>query len=165
MKCSAMVFAWLALASGVVAAQPAVRVDTTQLKGPRPLEEQTRIAVIRDYLESWQSMSDALVQNRPGLLGADFVGAARDKLAKAIDDQARVGVHTRYRDRVHDIQIVFYSPEGLSIELFDRVDYDLEVIDHDKPVATVPANARFIVVLTPSEVRWRVRIMQAVSPN
>ena len=165
MKRSAMVCAWFALASGMVAAQPAVRVDTSQLKGPRPLEEQTRIAAIRDYLESWQGMSDALEQNRPGLLGADFVGAARDKLAKAIDEQTRLGVHTRYRDRAHDIQIVFYSPEGLSIELLDRVDYDVQVIDHDKPVTTVPANARFIVVLTPSEVRWRVRVMQAVSAN
>jgi len=165
MRCSVIVCAWFALASGVVAAQPAVRVDTSQLKGPRTLEEQTRVAAIRDYLESWQSMNEALEQNRAGLLGADFVGAARDKLAKAIGEQVRAGVRTRYRDRAHDIQIVFYSPEGLSIELLDRVDYDLQVIDHDKPVATVPANARFIVVLTPSEVRWRVRIMQAISPN
>ncbi len=163
LKCSAIVCACFALASGIAAAQPEVRVDTSQLKGPRPLEEQTRIAAIRDYLQSWQGLSDAFEQNRPDLLGADFVGVAREKLSNAIDQQVKLGIHTRYQDRAHDIQVVFYSPEGSSIELLDRVDYDLQVIDHDKPVTTVQASARYIVILTPSEVRWRVRLMQADS--
>ena len=30
------------------------------------LEEQTKAAAIRDYIESWQSMSDAFEQNRGG---------------------------------------------------------------------------------------------------
>ncbi len=153
---------WFALAAGMAAAQPAMRVDTSQLRGPRPLQEQTRIAAIRDYLQSWQSMSNALEQNRTDLLGADFVGAAKDKLANAIDKQVQLGIHTRYQDRAHDIQIVFYSPEGLSIEILDRIDYSVQVIDHDKPVTTVPASARYIVVLTPSEVRWKVRVLEAV---
>ena len=72
-------------------------------------------------------------------------------------------VHTRYQDRSHHIQFLFYSPEGLSIELSDDAEYDVQVIDHDKAVMTVPASARYIVVLTPSEVRWRVRVMQADS--
>jgi hypothetical protein len=162
LKCSAIVCAWFALGFGVAAAQPAVRVDTSQLQGPRPLQEQTRIAAIRDYLQSWQSMSEALEHNRVDLLGSDFIGVAKDKVANAIDEQARLGVHTRYQDRAHDIQVIFYSPEGLSIELLDRVDYDVQVIDHNKQVTTVPTKACYIVVLTPSEVRWKVRVMQAV---
>ena len=153
---------WFALAAGMAAAQPAMRVDTSQLRGPRPLQEQTRIAAIRDYLQSWQSMSDAFEQNRTDLLGAHFVGTAKDKLANAIDKQVQLEIHTRYQDRAHDIQIVFYSPEGLSIEILDRVDYSVQVIDHDKLVTTVPTSARYIVVLTPSEVRWKVRVMEAV---
>ncbi len=158
-----MVGLWFALAVGIVAAQPSVQVDTSQVQGPRPLEEQTKTAAIRGYLKAWQSMSDALVQNRVDFLDADFVGTARDKLAATISDQVKLGIQTRYQDRAHHIQFVFYSPEGLSIELIDQVEYDVQVIAHGKPISTVPVSARYIVVLTPSEVQWRVRVMQAGS--
>ncbi len=160
---SALVCASIILASGMVAAQPEVTVDTSQLKGPRPLEDQTKAAAIRDYLESWQGMNEAFQQNQPDLLDEDFIGTAKDKLADAIDEQAKAGIHTRYQDRAHHIQFLFYSPEGLSIELIDDAEYDVQVLDHDKPVSTVPASARYIVVLTPAEVRWKVRVMQADS--
>ena len=160
---SALVCASIILASSMVAAQPEVTVDTSQLKGPRPLEDQTKAAAIRDYLESWQGMDEALEQNQPNLLDEDFIGTAKDKLADAIDEQAKAGIQTRYQDRSHHIQFLFYSPEGLSIELIDDAEYDLQVLDHDKPVSTVPVSARYIVVLTPAEVRWKVRVMQADS--
>ena len=66
-----------------------------------------------------------------------------------------------YQDRAHDLQIVFYSPEGLSIQIVDTVDYDEQVLDHDKVLATKLVRKRYVVVLTPSEVRWRVRVFQA----
>jgi hypothetical protein len=160
---SALVCASIILASGMVAAQPEVTVDTSQLRGPRPLEDQTKAAAIRDYLQSWQGMNEALEQNQPALLDEDFIGTAKDKLADAIDEQAKAGIHTRYQDRAHHIQFLFYSPEGLSIELIDDAEYDVQVFDRDKPVSTVPASARYIVVLTPAEVRWKVRVMQADS--
>jgi hypothetical protein len=160
---SALVCASIILASGMAAAQPEVSVDTSQLKGPRPLEDQTKAAAIRDYLESWQGMNQALEQNQPGLLDEDFIGTARDKLADTIDEQAKAGIQTRYQDRAHHIQFLFYSPEGLSIELIDDAEYDVQVLDHDKPVSTVPVSTRYIVVLTPAEVRWKVRVMQADS--
>jgi hypothetical protein len=160
---SALVCASIILASGMVAAQPEITVDTSQLKGPRTLEDQTKTAAIRDYLESWQGMNEALEQNQPNLLDEDFIGTARDRLADAIDEQAQAGIHTRYQDRAHHIQFLFYSPEGLSIELIDDAEYDVQVVDHDKPVSTVPVSARYIVVLTPAEVRWKVRVMQADS--
>ena len=160
---SALVCASIILASGLIAAQPEVSVDTSQLKGPRPLEDQTKAAAVRDYLESWQGMNQALEQNQPGLLDEDFIGTARDKLADTIDEQAKAGIQTRYQDRAHHIQFLFYSPEGLSIELIDDAEYDVQVLDHDKPVSTVPVSTRYIVVLTPAEVRWKVRVMQADS--
>ena len=160
---SALLCASIILASGMAAAQPNVTVDTSQLKGPRPLEDQTKAAAIRDYLQSWQGMNEAFEQDQPNLLDEDFIGTAKDNLADAIDEQAKAGVQTRYQDRVHHIQFLFYSPEGLSIELIDDAEYDVQVLDHDKPVSTVPVSARYIVVLTPAEVRWKVRVMQADS--
>lgn len=142
-------------------AQAVVRVDAAHLATPRPLNEQTRTAAIRDYLQAWQSMSAALEQNRADLLDADFVGMARDRLGTRVHDQAALAITTRYQDRSHDIQLLFYSPEGLSIELADTADYDVQVFSHGKLLATDPEHARYIVVLTPSEVRWRVRIFQA----
>jgi hypothetical protein len=146
------------------AQEPSVRVEQESLKGPRELQEQTKSAVVRDYLESWQSFRSALDQNRSDLLGKDFVGTAKDKLTETIEQQAALGIHTRYRDLSHDLQIVFYSPEGLSVEMTDAVAYDVQVIDHDKVSTTQRVIARYIVVMTPSEVSWRVRVLQAL-PN
>ena len=160
---SVLVCASIILASGIVAAQPEVTIDTSQLNGPRPLEDQTKTAAIRDYLESWQGMSEAFQQDQPNLLDEDFIGTAKDKLADAIDEQAKAGIQTRYQDRAHHIQFLFYSPEGLSIELVDDAEYDVQVLDHGKQVSTVPVSGRYFVVLTPAEVRWKVRVMQADS--
>jgi hypothetical protein len=151
----------LVIPSTLWADQPTVQVEPPQLQGSRPLEKQTESAVIRDYLRSWQSFRGALDQNQADLLDADFVGTARDKLAETIEEQAKIGIHTRYQDRTHNLQIVFYSPEGLSVQLIDTVEYDEQVLDHDKVLATERVRARYLVVLTPAEVRWKVRIFQA----
>jgi hypothetical protein len=142
-------------------AQATVRVEPPNLQGPRPLPEQTGKAAIRDYLQSWQNISAALEQNRADLLDPAFVGTARDKLTETIQQQTALGIHTRYQDRAHDIQIVFYSPEGLSIELTDDVEYDLQIFDHDRVKTTQHISVRYVIVLTPAEVRWRVRVFQA----
>jgi hypothetical protein len=143
--------------------QPTVRVEPPNLKGPRPLQEQTAKAAIQDYLDSWTSLSSALQQNRPELLDRDFIGAAKDKLASTIKEQTAAGVHAVYHDRSHDLQVLFYSPEGLSIELADTVEYDVQVFDRDKSIGTEQVRTRYIVVLTPTETRWRVRIFQSQS--
>ena len=147
--------------AAVCGAQADVRVEPTHLQGPRPLQEQTQSAAIRDYLQGWKTLGAALDQNASGLLDRDFVGSARDQLAEAVQQQTAAGIHTHYQDRSHDIQIVFYSPEGLSIELKDDVQYDVQVLDHDKVQTTQQVHAHYIVVLTPAEVRWRVRVFQA----
>jgi hypothetical protein len=162
LKSLLVLYASFAAASGFGGAQPDVQVSTASLIAPRPLNEETQSAAIRDYLDAWQGMSEALAQNRADLLNADFVGAARDRLAKTIQDQAALGLSTRYQARSHNIQVLFYSPEGLSIELADTAEYEVQVIDHGKQLTSQPENARYIVVLTPSEVRWRVRVFQAV---
>ncbi len=151
----------IACGAALCAAQADVRVEPTHLEGPRPLQEQTQSAAVRDYLQGWKTLRAALDNNDAGLLDRDFVGTARDKLAEAVQQQASAGIHTRYQDKSHDIRIVFYSPEGLSIELTDDVQYDVQVLDHDKVQTAQQVHAHYIVVLTPAEVRWRVRVFQA----
>jgi hypothetical protein len=154
-------FSLFGVVPAIATAQAAVRVEKADLQGSRPLEEQTATAVIHNYLQSWQTLQSALDQNRADLLDSDFVGDARDKLASTIQQQATLGIRTRYRDQTHDLQIVFYSPEGLSVELTDKVEYDVELLDHGKSAGTHHVQVRYIAVLTPSESRWRVRVFQA----
>jgi hypothetical protein len=150
----------LTIASASATAQPALRIEAANLQSSRPLQEQTGKAAIRDYLQSWQALSAALEQNQAALLDPDFVGAAKDTLTATIQQQAALGVSTRYQDRSHDLQLVFYSPEGLSIELTDNVEYDVQLLDQGRVKTTQHVSARYLIVLTPAEVRWRVRVFQ-----
>ena len=143
--------------------QAAVNVEPSHLDGPRILADETANSVVKNYIESWESMRAALEQNRPELLNRSFVGTAQQKLTDTIRQQAKLGIKTSYQDKSHDIQIVFYSPEGLSVELVDNVDYDVQVREKDKVMATQPVHARYVVVMTPTEVSWRVRVLQADS--
>ncbi|HYA25389.1 MAG TPA: hypothetical protein VEF05_14585 [Terriglobales bacterium] len=141
--------------------QPTVRVEPTNSVGPRMLEQQTESAVVRDYLLAWQTMGKAFEENRADLLAAYFVGVARGKLVDTVEEQKKVGMSTRYRDLSHDLKLVFYSPEGLSVQLVDRVEYEVQVLDHGDVKATQRIRCRYVAVLTPTEVRWEVRLFQA----
>ncbi len=163
MRCVLAGMAILCGCAAVSAAQATVHVQPYHLEGPRPLADQTAHAVVQDYVEAWQTLRDALGQNRADILDRDFVGAAKDKLAETVQQQTKLGLRVTYQDRSHDIQIVFYSPEGLSIQLIDNVEYDQQVSDHEKVLTTQHVSARYVVVLTPSETRWRVRVFQAVT--
>lgn len=151
----------LTLPLALSAQQPSVKVEPPDLHGSRPLEAQTATAIVKDYIESWQSLRAALDQNDPSPLSDDFIGTAHDKLAQTIADQTKAGIHTRYVDHSHDLQVVFYSLEGASIEMTDDVEYDEQVLAGDKVLASETIQARYFVVLTPAEDRWRVRILQA----
>ena len=144
------------------AQEPAVREEPPNLHGSHELDPEgvTEKSVIRDYLESWKSLRNALDSNQASLLSPDFAGTAQNKLADVIAQQAKIGIHTRYVDRSHDLQIIFYSPEGLSIELTDNVVYDEQVMQGGNILGTQTIRARYLAVLTPSDVRWTVRILQ-----
>jgi len=151
----------LTAASVTVTAQPTLRIEAASLQSSRPLQEQTGKAAIRDYLQSWQALTAALEQNRAGLLEADFVGSAKDTLTATIQQQTTLGISTRYQDRSHDLHLVFYSPEGLSIELTDNVEYDIQLLDKGRVKTTQHVSAKYLIILTPAELRWRVRVFQA----
>lgn len=150
------------VAYGLAPDEAEVHVQPPHLDTPRPLNDRTREAAIRDYLESWKAMTEALAQNRPGLLEADFAGTAKDQLAATIQQQAALGLRTRYQPVSHNIQIIFYSPEGLSIQLVDNIEYGVQILNTNKVLTARQVHARYIAVLTPTEVRWRVRLFQAV---
>jgi hypothetical protein len=157
-----MVFSFaLALPMSGMTDEPTVRVEPPHLQGSRPLEKQTEAAVLRDYLQSWKTLQVALDQNQANLLDQNFVGTAREKLANTIDEQSKLGIHTLYQERSHEIQIVFYSPDGQSIQMIDNVEYEQKVLDHDSILSTKPIRKKYLVVLTPTEVRWKVRVFQA----
>jgi hypothetical protein len=144
----------------LASAQPAVHVDSDLPKSPRPLNQQTEHALVRDYIQSWQALQAAFQQNRADLLDEDFVGGARDNLSASIKKQSALGMRTQYQGLSHNLQIVLYSPDGLSIELIDTVTYNVKVFDRNRLVATRKENARYLVVMTPSQLRWRVRVFQ-----
>lgn len=163
MRLAFISFANLVVLSSMAVAQASVNVEPSHLNGPRPLADQTAKSVVDNYIQSWQSLNAAMNGNRVDALDRDFVGDAKDKLVETIQQQIKSGLRSSYQDKSHDVQIIFYSPEGLSIELTDKVEYDQQIIDHDKVVSTQHVEARYVVVLTPSETRWRVRVYQAVT--
>ena len=159
--CTAILFAALLPSSAWCADQPSVKIEPPNLHGSRELEERTGTAVTKDYLESWDTLSTALDQNQASSLGLYFTGTALTELTKTVADQSRIGIHTRYVARSHDLQVIFYSPEGLSIQMTDNVEYDEQVMDKDKVLASKSVQRRYLIVMTPSQVRWQVRIFQA----
>jgi hypothetical protein len=142
---------------------PTVHVSPMESVGPRAVEEQTKAALIQDYLHAWQTMDAALEQNRADLLGPNFVGAARDQMSATIRDQQGLGIQSLYRDQSHDIRVLFYSPEGLSIQLEDTVELEVELRDNGKTVGTQHIRTKYVVLLTPTESKWKVRIFQSGS--
>jgi len=144
--------------------EPTVRVAPMDSVGPRSLEPQTQSSVIRDYLLAWQTMDSALTQNRPELLDAVFVGKAKEKLAETVREQKSLGIQTSYLPRSHDIKVVFYSPEGLSIQLLDEVEYDVNVRKGEQSLGSEHVRVRYVAVLSPTETRWKVRVFQGGTP-
>ena len=143
-------------------AEANVRVDASMPASPRPLEPRTEHAAVQDYLQSWTAMDSAFRQNRADLLGQDFVGGAMKQISNTIKEQSALGIQTRYRDISHDIRFLFYSPEGMSIEFTDLVKFDVQVFDHGRLISSKTESTRYLVVMTPSEVRWSIRVFQAV---
>jgi hypothetical protein len=142
---------------------PSVEVAPMDAVGPRPVEQQTRASVVRDYLQAWRGMAVALKENQADVLDSYFVGIAKEKLTDTIREQEKLGIHVSYQDRSHNIKALFYSPEGLSLQLQDDVEYDVELRTPDGVAGTEHVHSRYIAVLTPTESKWKVRIFQGAA--
>jgi hypothetical protein len=142
---------------------PEVHVAPLDSVGPRTMEPQTQSSLVRDYLQAWQTMASAFQQNRPEMLDGSFVGAAKDQLLNTIRQQQKLGIQTLYRDQSHDLRVLFYSPEGLSIQILDRVEFEMEVLDNGKTIGKEHIRTNYMVILTPAESKWKVRVFQGGS--
>lgn len=147
-----------ALAAG---SEPAVELKTEAAQ-PREVEEATQKAIERDYTAAWKSMITALGENRSDALDAGFVGIARDKLAARLEEQKKNGLRTRYVDKGHKLEAVFYSPEGSAMQLRDTATLEMQVLDGDTVVHQEDGTAYYIILMSVTEDRWKVRVFEQV---
>lgn len=130
--------------------------------GPRPIEDLTSQVITRDYANAWQTMAEAVSQNRVDLLEGYFTGWAKEDLAKLIADQMRTGIRTRYIDHGHELEALFYSPAGDAMQLRDRARLEIQILDGDKVIHTEQATQQYIVLMTPGADRWLIRDLQTI---
>lgn len=153
------------LSRGVIAAPTdssiQVKIDTSQAT-PRDVEDQTQQSIVRDYGKAWQSLEQALENNRADALNANFVGYARDRWGATVSEQAKAGTSRRVQDRGHQLQVVFYSVEGSAMELRDTAQFEIQYLDGGKVVHSERVTSHYIVLMTPAENSWKVRILQEV---
>jgi hypothetical protein len=130
---------------------------------PRPIEDLTAKSIPRDYALAWQTLAQALTDNKAGLLDAYFTGLAKQDFAQRINSQIKSGLQTRYTDRGHRLDALFYSPAGDVMELRDHAQFDMQLLDAGKVIYEEPVNTDFIVLMTPGADRWLVRQLQATN--
>ena len=143
------------------ASAPSIAINTEHAT-PREIEETTQKALARDYAAAWQTMTEALDQNRADLLSANFIGTADDKLTATIQEQTKAGLHQHITDQGHTVDAVFYSPEGSAIELHDIAHLQIDVMDGSKVIHTENATVHYVALLTAAENSWKVRVLEGV---
>ena len=141
---------------------PRVQLNADNI-GPRPIEDLTSKSVPRDYALAWQTLQQALEGNQSGLLDGYFTGFAKQDFTQRINSQLKSGLHTRYTDRGHKLEALFYSPSGDVMELRDHAQLDMQILDGGKVIYDEPVNAEFTVLMTPGADRWLVRQIQATN--
>jgi hypothetical protein len=141
---------------------PRVQLNADNVS-PRPVEDLTSKSIPRDYALAWQTLAEALTTNKTGLLDGYFTGLAKQNFAQRINSQIKSGLQTRYTDRGHKLEALFYSPAGDVMELRDHAQFDMQVLDGGKFVYEEPVNAQFMVLMTPGADRWMVRQLQATN--
>jgi hypothetical protein len=141
-------------------AVPRVQLHAEDL-GPRQIEDLTSKSLPRDYALAWQTMEQALEENRPGLLDGYFTGLAKQDLTQRVHSQIKSGLRTRYQDGGHKLEAIFYSPGGDVMELRDHAKFDVEVRDGGKVIYQEPVSLEYMVIMTPGADRWLVRDLQA----
>ena len=140
---------------------PRVQLNTDNI-GPRPIEDLTSKSVPRDYALAWQTLEQALEENQTGLLDGYFTGLAKQDLAQRVNTQTKSEMSTRFTDRGHKLEAVFYSPAGDVMELRDHAQYDMQIMDGGKVIYEEPVSTEYVVLMTPGADRWLVRQLQAL---
>ncbi len=150
------------LRASAASAAPRVELNADNI-APRAIEDLTAKSVPRDYGLAWQTMAQALEENRPGLLEGYFTGLAKQDLVQRVNSQAKAGLRTRYEDRGHKLEALFYSPAGDAMQLRDHAKLDIQVLDGSKVIYEEPVTFDYMVIMSPGADRWLVRELQALS--
>ena len=130
--------------------------------GPREMEPTLQQSIPRDYVKAWQLLSTALDAGNPELLDQYWVGVARDKFQRLIRDEGRTGIHVHYQDVSHNLQAVFYPTDGAALLLYDNVQLEMQVKQLNRVIHTENTTVRYLVLMTPAQDRWVVRVLQEV---
>lgn len=130
--------------------------------GPRGVENLTQRAIVRDYRSAWTTMSHALEFNTLDPIDVPFAGDAKRVVHDTVISQQRSGIRQVFTDQNHQLQAVFYAPEGDAIELHDTASYRQQVLDGSRSIQDRRVVMYYVVLMTPSADRWVVRQMQVV---
>ncbi len=147
--------------SGAADSSVGLQLDVSKA-GPRAVESETEQVILRDYRFAWTSIAQALEVNTLDPLEGPFVGVAKKELQDRVSSQRRTGLSTHYREQNHKVQAVFYAPEGDVIELHDTAEYQVQVMDGNKPIHDEHVVAHYVVLMNPAADRWVIRQLQAV---
>ncbi len=140
---------------------PHVQLDIAKA-APRDVEDQTKESISRDYSKAWQTLEQALEENRPELLSSDFVGYAQDHWLQAVKAQKAAGLSRRIVDQGHHVQVIFYSPDGSAMQLRDTAQLEIQYRDGSKVIHSEKLSAQYLVLMTPAENSWKVRLLQEI---
>lgn len=134
-------------------------VDKAQ---PREVEDTTQEAIVRDYASAWKVLEQTLGNNGDSGLALNFAGTALDQLQSRLDSQRKSNVRTRYVDRGHKLEAVFYSPEGSAMQLHDTAQVEIQTYDGGTLLSSQPVTLHYVVLMTTAEDRWKVRLLEGV---
>lgn len=151
----------LSLAQSSQLHAPEVHLDAEGL-APRPIEELTGTTIARHYSLAWRDLAEALESSRADGLSEEFVGFAKDRLVRRIDDQNKTGVHVRIVDHGHHLKAVFYSTDGTAMQLIDEAQLEIQTFDGSKLLDTTNTPHRYMLLMTPGADRWYVRDLEEV---
>jgi len=129
---------------------------------PRQVEELTERGVLRDYRLAWTSLTQALETNALEPLEGPFAGEAKRTLRQTVVSQQHSGLTTHYVAQNHQVEAVFYAPEGDVMELHDTAQYQLQISDGGKVIHDERVTMHYVVLMTPGADRWVIRQLQAV---
>jgi hypothetical protein len=138
-----------------------VQLDVKQA-APRQVEALTERGVARDYRLAWTSMAQALEFNTLDPLVGAFSGDAQQWLGQTVASQQQSHLSRRYTNQTHEVEAVFYAPEGDALELHDTAQYQLQLLDGDKTIDDERVVVHYVVLMTPGADRWVIRQLQAV---
>jgi Rad3-related DNA helicase len=143
---------------------PEIRLDASKAS-PRDVEEQTQQSIARDYGKAWQTLEQSLEQNRADLLSANFAGYALDSWGKTVKAQNESGLARRIVDHGHHLEVAFYSADGSAMQLRDTAQLEIQYLDKGNVINKETMTARYLVLMTPAESSWKIRILQEIAPE